>query len=1714
MRSSIVVGCLVMGGLLVGCGDESGEDGSKDSPSALKICTPDPDLVAQKRRCQVDDDCPCGTHCSLGQCAASCTEAADCADGEVCDSFGRCRQADEAALVPVPRQQAEGLLALDTPRVYFDETGEAVATIRVERRDVSRVRVVASNGAEVQCPGASDYASDCELTELSAGDSVEVSVRRAEGADPTTTAELTVYGPGNTESASMLDVGQGSEGNVPLNNASVEPVPVAGRYEGTLRLVGAGTDADLDNLPAPPAAVASDLTATVWEDGGEFVIAVDDELGYLTSRDTFTGKLSLGSDDDADGRVEGTGSFVAHPFIDDAVVAGRTNALIVETVDATVLSRLNPRTLSLSLTQSYRGLGMDVAPTVRWVVQLQRTADADGAPQLPQAAQLGFDPQQRLAELSPWEAAFDANMFPGSWVFQVSITNSLNPGEHSGPPELPSLCADGLDEGRRDAHRLFSQVVLGHRPNWLSENYYDPTLWDSPAWISRSLFTDAYAQHSAYTPATTGGELVLSPTPDFFEEGIVCGVEQMAVAMEFPDGVTTTATKDAADVCDLLMEATGCRVEAIDEPVDLTVQFDWVETAELTPTRVTAQVKRRCVLPSLSATCGEQIACLGPATERVVGDDGSRFTQDTVPHIGDLTCEGNELTGGLAFDRDAAELTADMLFDRCMTDVAKLADPAPAPQNERLVGDLFDVDAECVDVPRLLTAVTTQGRSLRPGKAPLNKEAEARASAYTQRMLVRWLEIHGFFAAESVQREKVADVFRQEQEAAGELPAPGTVLQASLRGWDMLLDPAVAIAVYKVGAGALEEPDYRIHRHGLAGLPDDEVTQGLAPVIMQTLARQSELMHRYIDKRSRGVEFGEGEDNLLALMMPRMLVAQTMAAELRRRAAQTGGNIPWMDSLDSAAARAQARFGEAASLIASLRSGANPLGIEDEDLPLYFLADDADGPGGRFSAISDFIAGTGPGSNAWAPAAVAKAQESLTEARAAYIAESERKVRQARSDRDLSRWVEDVRNESNATLRDYCGPIVESPVDDPDFNAATCMLNPDNPACSTDLPGWYNRWTDADIMGRLCLHTDIERYSLDDAYGFFSEALRTFASQCYTEQGRQADDPVSIGACQGSSSEVCLRCEWKEGVEEVSLARATFELNVPSASGSTRAWVAAQASCQRLHPGMRLNVPRPNNPLETPGCVRGSIGEAYLDVVDAAADVDSARQAIVEHKEAYDIAMESCLILEEGNEDLAEAREAHKANMDGLRVAKTTAEGVAIAAGAVKECAATAAGSDSTSPWGAIKGSVSTALACGAGAAEAVADITANSLGAVMDGAQAAHESLVAGIEERTELRICFNDAKHELVGLKAATMDLEGAVFALERANARVQEQIADAQREYEDGHAYLKEVGSWPMPDAAGDKWGNERVNRYLRDFKLARRATYLAVRAVEYEYQQSLGARQDVIDAKTPVDLESVLQTLWSTAATRSINGSRPSELTAVLSLRDDILQLGDESAWPDSMRPLSVEERFHVLLSSQRYAEYDEAGAYMGQRIPFTLAPLEAFDFESGGVPLYAQTDCAERLWAVNAGIVGQDAYAGSDTTVTRIDLLKRNTFFSQRCTDPADGEGQFQYASVRPTRNLFRDPGVGAPEGTSAEAQGVEAYSRARIQAFMGVDRATLEDPQYANGETSELAARGLYGDYALFIPAALISRDGQDGLVLDRIDDILLRVDYLSVARR
>jgi len=213
------------------------------------------------------------------------------------------------------------------------------------------------------------------------------------------------------------------------------------------------------------------------------------------------------------------------------------------------------------------------------------------------------------------------------------------------------------------------------------------------------------------------------------------------------------------------------------------------------------------------------------------------------------------------------------------------------------------------------------------------------------------------------------------------------------------------------------------------------------------------------------------------------------------------------------------------------------------------------------------------------------------------------------------------------------------------------------------------------------------------------------------------------------------------------------------------------------------------------------------------------------------------------------------------------------------------------------------------------------------------------------------------------------------------------------------------------------------------------------------------------------------------------------------------------------------RFHRVLVSPQYAVYDANGKYAGQEIPFSLAPLGSTGLaDPASIPLFSGLSCAERLWSVNAVVVGNSPMVGTDTSLTTLQLRKRNTFQSQWCS--AAAKSPLQVASTRPGANLFVDPlsaSSWSNDATLASLTGTSAtnaYSFATIEARLGVDRQKMESDEYTNGASTALAGRGAFGEYTLFIPRTSLSVTGSAGLALEKVDDILIRLDYVAAERQ
>ena len=414
---------------------------------------------------------------------------------------------------------------------------------------------------------------------------------------------------------------------------------------------------------------------------------------------------------------------------------------------------------------------------------------------------------------------------------------------------------------------------------------------------------------------------------------------------------------------------------------------------------------------------------------------------------------------------------------------------------------------------------------------------------------------------------------------------------------------------------------------------------------------------------------------------------------------------------------------------------------------------------------------------------------------------------------------------------------------------------------------------------------------------------------------------------------------------------------------------------------------------------------------------------------------------------------------------------------------------------------------CAAAVTRSAADAAALEFEEHMARAELEHEAAVLSIDNNLAEALCYNAADMELVGAKAAGLRMTQANQAQAASIINLRGQKSYTAGLWAEGNVAIANERrrlEQAMPPRA---YLTEEVEDYKRAFRYAQRMTWVAVRSVEYEFQTSLPGDQDATLAATlPADLDEVLRSLASYTLVNAVDGSAPTSRLSVVSLRDHLLQLQEPFDVPGA-QGLTTAEQLQVILMDAQFAVYDADGNWLGQQIPFALQPLGALGLgESEGIPLVGQGQCAERLWAVNAAVVTTRPLDADASTVTVMDLLHRNTFTSQAC----DG-GDPISTTVRPAVDLLADFTFDELNA-QASTNSLDAFARAQLGPRLDVTRAAFEAADFVQGESTQLASRGLYGEYAQFLPAAALNTTGSGGLDLTLVDDILLRFDYVLAA--
>jgi hypothetical protein len=1731
-----------------GCSSSSEATGSR--------CTRDDALLDERKVCRADDDCPCGAHCTLGQCTSDCRANSACPSDTRCDDFGRCRSNAEDTVIPPLSPAVEGALAV-TPRLVpaLDPGATRALRIEADTRPIGNVRVVAEEGLEVACD-ADKFAAECRLADVPALETRIVTVRRKEGAVALDERFVRIYA-----GTSVRTVSIGGLGIRKLDNSSL-----LGTYRGTARAIALGVEGSA--VAEDRRELALPVTAEIVGGLSSAVISLHDESATLHPKGTWTGGFTI------EANRSGTIRFPTYALASGQVTSGAPYEVLVEAADAPVRSP-NDTTLAFDLRMRYRGVLPEHAPTRVWRVVLERSGGLAAnvtLPVVPADARLALDTRRGRVP-TPWETALPSTFtavgpFLSNYAAYESIRRS-----YLGTEAWIDACGRS-DLGRYGMHffaaefgdpattnrshvSMFVSQQVGFRE--VTQETITGTRTSAELEASPNVLAQIMAKtlgHSdklsnvVFSNVTTGTWDLTAAGGSLPDGEIPCGLNATGFMEAFVDipGTNATFSVDTPiltpiDRCQEAAARYGCTVQNKPElaaPLmsgtatgTMTWAFDG-STRNFSARFPTwgQRIVKVCKLPPAPRVCDAAVACYVPPAS-----DGPQPRASMVSSLfgstlrdvsGELECAQNGRSAASPLDEngelasgDPLKLTADVAEATCRDDLEMLANGAPptslAPNGEGL-RTLF-APARCFETARFMTMLGVGTSGILAGDG-------ARRGGLFQRRLHQFFTTYTFLARETVEREQLAAIIRKQPIAGRAAPAPlDEQLRTSLRAWSILAHPRFAEAYDILPAAVLYDPDYRT-AFVTGSLQSPNGQAEALPVAML------ELLRAQVEMADAIAERGLYKDGPKALpyareVLPWVSFVRALAASGHARALAYATETkrpppPWALRYDRAEAALADVLARLYGSMDAIRTGKNPLGIEESDTPLYFLADAA-GSGRRFSAISDYLLGDGsPGTSAWAPSLTQQAIGAIEAARASFVQREERLMQvtlttQQQQDRD-----NDVASAFGERLFELCGPFQGiNTYDLLDSGTAidpnVCYVRNELPECRADLTKYNRLVRTDDVAYQVCLMHELKKEvaagaSIDSAgIGFALPELDRIARTGCAEGSVWLPD-----GCAGTEPNACFRCIANGAPVEVAIP--------PGAFGSARfAGVTdtqrsrAMARCSATFPKASPRLPSPSVAVTadlTGGtCYKGSLGEMALTVSAAAEEALGAAQEVQDHSDAYQIAVESCRILDTANSSIIAENDSFKTSQSALRAGKLAADIISNAAGAVKDCAS-AVGADN-------KFGVAGTVACGAAAVEAVADSVSDGLQFAMDEAEQAHDNLVAQITLRADVDRCFKEAKLELVGAKTAAFRAKAASLELEQSKvqlANLKDQVRTLVRE---GLAGLDYARATRVRPPAFDFWLDERLREFVRKMRLAKRATYLAARAVEYELQETMSVRGAILAAETPYELGAALDTLRSAAASRRIAGSAPSDLKVVLSLREQLLQLQSRDGAPSGQLGLNEIERFRLYIQQQKFTVLDDAGKYLGQRVPFAIAPLGTLAAgQPGAIAVFAKQDCAERLWSVNASIQGASLYRGGQPSFIRVDLLKSNTFYSQWCSTQ-DRKDPFQISSVRPSRNLFLDPQLGTDVGQQLGLTNESTlFGRARIQATFNVTRTEFELDRFENGQTSELAARGLYGNYALFFPAELLSLpDAKDpkvrtnGLDLNQIDDILLRLDYVSVAR-
>ena len=363
-------------------------------------------------------------------------------------------------------------------------------------------------------------------------------------------------------------------------------------------------------------------------------------------------------------------------------------------------------------------------------------------------------------------------------------------------------------------------------------------------------------------------------------------------------------------------------------------------------------------------------------------------------------------------------------------------------------------------------------------------------------------------------------------------------------------------------------------------------------------------------------------------------------------------------------------------------------------------------------------------------------------------------------------------------------------------------------------------------------------------------------------------------------------------------------------------------------------------------------------------------------------------------------------------------------------------------------------------------------------------DAVMTARSARAEIRSCWVQADQIERSIASAEDAAKQALSQLDAANLAFANALAEAHQIVLEAPVVIERERERASIPIAFHYWLAEDLATYQRLFESARRYTYIALRATEYDTQDTYTTPMDprplrsaVLGATHPEQLRAQLERLRGQTQPRLVWGNEPKLGHMTFDLGHRYFGLPESS--PD----------FGSALKAHLRPVYSSTAEYLGQGVRFSLVPKNDAD-----VPVWR---CAERIWRVNVGAVG---FPSGNSGAMHLKLIKRNVFASRQCK--RDG---LRTATWRPEANLL----VGG--GDPAVYQTPASSSVADISVFRLDVAGALQDfrerEEAYNGSSTELSLRGLYGDYVLLFPVTALDAGLDPGSLMD----FNLRFDFVSV---